>query len=297
MVIDVHSHLFMEIYQCDNLPKSTSGLKNFDLSDILKKISKSGIENIVVVVQDGSNTNKICLGSNLLAADLQSKSMGKFIGIGSFEPLDIYDNLNIESLDKLEYFIEKMKLKGLFFSPSYQRFSLCNCKIYPFYLKAYDFNIPLYFHLAALASPAKLSPLEYGQIHLLDQIAIDFPKLKINIEHMGFPWTEELFAIMEHAENIYTDISEIIMRRPYVTARNLALAKEYKVIDRVMYGSDYLGSNITEYLNKIEKETDWIKFELNNIIKKFGWPAISDKELDGILLNNALQFFNGTLSY
>ncbi len=56
-----------------------------------------------------------------------------------------------------------------------------------------------------------------------------------------------------------------------------------------MYGSDYLGSDISEYLDKLKKETDWIKFNLNCIIKKFGWPTLSDKELDGILLNNALK--------
>lgn len=38
---------------------------------------------------------------------------------------------------------------------------------------------------------------------LLDQIAIDFPKLKLLGSHIGVPWTDEMIAMAWKHENVY----------------------------------------------------------------------------------------------
>jgi predicted TIM-barrel fold metal-dependent hydrolase len=89
--------------------------------------------------------------------------------------------------------------------------------------------------------------MEYACPWLLDDIIIDFPDLRINVEYMGYPWTKELIAVMAHAPNVYDDISAMF-RRPTILAWKLVLAKEYGVINRVIYGTDYVGSDICHYL-------------------------------------------------
>jgi len=43
--------------------------------------------------------------------------------------------------------------------------------------------------------------------------------------------------------------SDLLPNRPLLLARNLGMAREYGVLDRVFYGSDYVGENIDEYMN------------------------------------------------
>ena len=40
------------------------------------------------------------------------------------------------------------------------------------------------------------------------------------------------------------------------------------------------------YFKKVRKETTWIKRDLNNILKRSGWPNLSDEEINGILREN-----------
>ena len=92
---------------------------------------------------------------------------------------------------------------------------------------------------------------------------IDFPALRINVEHMAYPWTEELCALMKRAPNVYTDVSELFAR-PTLLAWNLVLAKEYRVIDRVIWGSDYDvywhdDWDFSGYFCKVSTETEWLR--------------------------------------
>ena len=183
-------------------------------------------------------------------------------------------------------------MRGLLFTPPYEHYFIDDRRAYPFYLKALEFNIPLYVHQALQWSPpADFTPVEFAKISQIDHVTIDFPNLPINIEHMAFPWTQELLAIMAHAPNVYTDISDLF-RRPTILAWNLVMAKEYGVISRVMYGTDFVGLNTSQYFEQIIKETNWLKYELNKILKKSGWQTLSEEDINGILINNALKFFN-----
>ena len=42
---------------------------------------------------------------------------------------------------------------------------------------------------------------------LADDVARDFPNLKINLSHTGWPWTAELCSMLWRHPNVYGDIS------------------------------------------------------------------------------------------
>lgn len=290
MFIDVHSHMFQDRYPCDNLPKNVDQLEEIDLNKFLRELDKNRIKYVVTLAQDMTRPWNGWLGSNALAADLQKKSKGGMIGIAGAEPLDQHDRLNAERLSDFESCVKENGLKGLLLTPPYGHYFVNDRRAYPFYAKAVELNVPVYIHQAAqFFPPANFTPLEYGRVWLLDSIAIDFPTLYINVEHMAFPWTQELLALMAHAPNVYTDISALF-GRPTVLAWNLVMAKEYGVIDRVMYGSDYVGNNIPEYITQVMKETEWCRSQLDQIMKRAGWPTLTEKEIVGILLDNAVEF-------
>ncbi|MEO0746366.1 MAG: amidohydrolase family protein, partial [Pseudomonadota bacterium] len=49
--------------------------------------------------------------------------------------------------------------------------------------------------------------LKYSNPMHLDDVAVDFPDLKIVMAHPSFPWTEEGLAVAQHKPNVYYDMS------------------------------------------------------------------------------------------
>jgi predicted TIM-barrel fold metal-dependent hydrolase len=73
-------------------------------------------------------------------------------------------------------------------------------------------------------------------IPYIDDLAADFPDLKIICLHPAYPWQDEAIAMAIHKPNIFFDLSGWSPR--YFPE---ALKKEIKgrLKDRVMFGSDY----------------------------------------------------------
>ncbi|QQM30679.1 amidohydrolase [Martelella lutilitoris] len=49
--------------------------------------------------------------------------------------------------------------------------------------------------------------LKYSNPMYLDDVAVDFPDLKIIAAHPSFPWQEEALAVAQHKPNVYIDLS------------------------------------------------------------------------------------------
>lgn len=292
MIIDAHSHMFQDEYHNTAPPQKIDEVEGIDVERFVEELDKGEIRCVVTLAQDMTKSWEGYLGSNSLAADLQEKSHGRLIGIAGAKPLDKYDRFNWDNYKDFEYSIRERGLKGLLFTPPYEHFFINDRRAYPFYAKATELNVPLYVHQATqYVPPADFTPLEYGRAWLLDHIAIDFQELRILAEHMAFPWTQELLAMMSHAPNVYTDFSALI-RRPTLLAWNLVMAKEYGVLDRVMYGTDYVGISVDEYMRQITDEVNWVRGQLNPTLERAGWPTLTEDEIGGLLCGNAASFLD-----
>ena len=53
----------------------------------------------------------------------------------------------------------------------------------------------------------RLVRLKYSNPMYLDDVAVDFPDMKIILAHPSFPWTEEGLAVAQHKPNVYYDMS------------------------------------------------------------------------------------------
>ena len=59
-----------------------------------------------------------------------------------------------------------------------------------------------------------LGPSEPGRpIPYLDNVALDFPDLRIVGGHIGFPWTSEMISLATKYQNVYIDTSAYKVRR------------------------------------------------------------------------------------
>lgn len=98
-------------------------------------------------------------------------------------------------------------------------------------------------------------PSEFGRpIPYLDDVAREFPDLKIVGGHVGFPWTNEMLALAMKYPNVYIDTSAYVCKRyPQELVRPIAAIPPRAAIltlsqvtymranpkHRVMFGSNY----------------------------------------------------------
>lgn len=79
--------------------------------------------------------------------------------------------------------------------------------------------------------------LKYGRpIPYLDDLAADFPNLQIVAAHPGWPWTEEVLAMVTHKPNVYMDLSGW---RPKHLPPSILSALKRGLADWALFGTDY----------------------------------------------------------
>jgi predicted TIM-barrel fold metal-dependent hydrolase len=106
------------------------------------------------------------------------------------------------------------------------------------YATAQRLGMPLMIHTGTSAFPGARSRL--GDPMLVDDVAVDFPELRIIMAHGGRPlWPEESFFLARRHRNVYIDLSGIPARRiPQLFPRLDAIS------GKVLYGSDWPGPGV-----------------------------------------------------
>ena len=296
-IIDGHSHMYQKHATVDKLKKSVNDIEGFDIDLLLKRLDEVGVSHFQIMSQSMERIRGMWLGSNELSAEIQKLAPTRIIAFAAAEPLDAQDRLHTKQLEELDDLVKNKGIKGLLLTPGYGYYYANDKRIYPFYEKAVELDIPVYFHHSHQFGPPKNCPLKYCRVTFLDDLTIDFPELRFDVEHMGYPWTEELLCIMARSPNVYTDFAMFIdpylgKGRRLLLARNLAMAREYGVLDRVFYGSDYVGENVDEYIDLLRREISYIKTGLNPDLQAQGYTPLTEEEIDGFLSGNVLGLWN-----
>jgi predicted TIM-barrel fold metal-dependent hydrolase len=295
-IVDGHSHMYQTRANSDELKRSADEIEGFDIDALLLRLDAIEVSQFQTMPQEMSRIRGQWLGSNELSADIQRRAPTRAISYAAAEPLDAEGVLNTARLEAIEQAIVDGELKGVLLTPPYGHYYSNDRQIYPFYEKAIELDVPVYFHHSHMFGAPENCPLKYARIWLLDDVAIDFPSLRFNVEHMGYPWTEELLAIMARSPNVYTDIAMFIepyvgVGRPLLLARNLGMAREYGVLDRVFYGSDYVGDDVDEYICLLQREITHVRDELGRNMERLGYPPLSGQEVEGLLRENVLRLW------
>ena len=126
-----------------------------------------------------------------------------------------------------------MGFRGLKLYPTYQHFFPNQREIYPLYEKAVELDIPVMFHTGS--SIYRNSKLKYGDPLHLDEVASDFPELKIIMAHSGRGfWYERAFFLSRLHKNLYMEISGLPPHKLLQYFPELE-----KNADKVIFGSDW----------------------------------------------------------
>jgi uncharacterized protein len=132
-------------------------------------------------------------------------------------------------------------VRGFKFHPSLQAFHPNDQMAYPLYEALQELGMVALFHSGQTGIGAGLSGgagirLKYANPMALDDVAADFPDLRIVIAHPSFPWQEEALAVATHKPNVHIDLSGWSPKYfpPILVRYANTLLRE-----KVLFGSDY----------------------------------------------------------
>lgn len=132
-------------------------------------------------------------------------------------------------------------VRGFKFHPSLQAFHPDDRMAYPLYEALQELEMVALFHSGQTGIGVGLRGgagirLKYANPMALDDVAADFPDLKIVIAHPSFPWQEEALAVATHKPNVYIDLSGW---SPKYFPPLLVRYANTLLRDKVLFGSDF----------------------------------------------------------
>ena len=139
-------------------------------------------------------------------ASLVERFPNRFVGIASvnlFKPMD--------AVRELRRCVNELGFKGLRIVQWLWNLPPTDRRYYPLYAECIDLDIPVCLQVG---HTGPLCPSEPGRpIPYIDEVALEFPELRMVCGHIGYPWTTEMIAVATKHTNVYIDTSAYIARR------------------------------------------------------------------------------------
>ncbi len=144
-------------------------------------------------------------------------------------------NLRANPAQELERLVTTEGFRGLKLYPTYHHFYTNDPAVYPMYAVAQSLGIPVMVHTGS--SVFRGARLKYGDPLPLDDVAVDFPNLKIVMAHSGRGvWDDRAFFLARMHENVYMEIAGLPPQRL------LEYFPEFeRNADKIIFGSDWPG--------------------------------------------------------
>jgi len=137
--------------------------------------------------------------------------------------------------------VEEHGVRGFKFHPSIQGISPNDPTAYPLYEVMEQLGVPALFHTGQTGIGAGVPGgggirLKHSDPMLVDDVAVDFPELRIILAHPSFPWQDEALAVATHKPYVYIDLSGW---SPKYFPPQLVRYANSLLQDKVLFGSDY----------------------------------------------------------
>lgn len=166
--------------------------------------------------------------SNDEVAGFVAAAPDRFVGVGS---VDI--SKPMAAMREVRRCTGELGFKGIRVLPWLWEVPPTDRRFYPVYAACIEAGVPF---CTQIGHTGPLMPSEVGRPIYLDQVAIDFPELRIVAGHIGYPWTDEAVAVATKHENVFIDTSAYTIPRYPRQIVDYLLGPGRR---KVLFGSNY----------------------------------------------------------
>ncbi|MFQ5425109.1 MAG: amidohydrolase family protein [Phycisphaerae bacterium] len=196
----------------------------------------------------------------------------KLIGFAGIDPTNLH-----EAMDDLQRAHGESGIGGITVSPAAQDFHPADSRAVQVFAEAERLRMPVLLHQGIHFASA--SKMDFARPVLFDEVARDFPDLKLVIAHLGYPWVEECIVLLGRHRNVYADISAML-HQPWQAYNALLSAHQYGVMDKLLFGSDFPFGSATAAIEAL--------FRLNQLVTGTNLPTVPRQFLAAIVERDAL---------
>lgn len=298
--IDTHAHFGNEamlnlertsqvnplVKEIDNIRETVGYKSMFDESTSLETLIEEMDRNMIEIAWLHQLSFKEVLGYDVLTNEEIQKAIEKYP-----ERLKGFAGIDPRKKDapkELEYAIKDMGLHGFKMNPNdFGGYFLDDREVcYPLYEKALELDIPVSIHTGI--TPGPMFRMKHNNPLQLDDVAVDFPELTIFVEHIGFPWQDLTYNMVQRHKNMYITITAVanIMIHKSEALFYMEMAKMLGMIgsERILWGSDWTATpNIREVLDF------FMHAEVPFPVQMMKGPTLTDDRVADIVYMNAVR--------
>jgi len=137
--------------------------------------------------------------------------------------------------------VENFGVRGFKFHNIAQNVSPSDRVGYPIYEVIDHYKLPAIFHTGHSGMGTGMRGgggmrLKFGQPMLVDDVAVDFPDMKIILAHPSWPWVDESLSMALHKENVFIDLSGW---SPKYFAPQIIQYANTQLRNKMLFGSDF----------------------------------------------------------
>jgi predicted TIM-barrel fold metal-dependent hydrolase len=145
------------------------------------------------------------------------------------------------ALSQVKKAVKELGLLGFHFHPIMQHFAVSDTQYYPMFELINELKAAVMIDVGTTGMGAGMpgghgAVIRHAHPSHIDQLAADFPDMKIIMAHPGWPWVEETTAVALHKGNVYWEMSGWA---PKYFPGNLKVDMRGRLQDKIMFGSDY----------------------------------------------------------
>lgn len=277
MIVDCHTHIFefpghiSEAFSAEANSLSRGKPVNMHVPP---ERHWAGMKNVDKAIVFGMRAFHCGIVSpNEYIADYVKAHPEKLIGFAAVDPMR--DNVR----EVLEHAIDGLKLRGVKLAPIYQNIHPLDERMLPVYEFCEKRNLPILIHQGTTFP--RIAPLKYSLPILLEDVALKHPGLKMIIAHMGHPWVDETIVLIRKQPNFYADISALHYR-PWQFYNALIIAKEYGVLHKLLFGSDFPFTTPDATIESL--------LRFNRMTEGTNLPKLAEEEIQMIIHSPTLKY-------
>ena len=137
--------------------------------------------------------------------------------------------------------IENHGVKGFKFHGIAQNAHPADRMAYPIYEVINEYKLPAIFHTGHSGMGTGMRGgggmrLKYGEPMLIDDVAVDFPDMKIILAHPSWPWVDQSLSMALHKDNVFIDLSGW---SPKYFPKQVIQYANTQLKHKMMFGSDF----------------------------------------------------------
>ena len=222
----------------------------------------------VILNADDETTSGAVPAPNDALAQAERDHPDVFFAFGAVDPWK-----GAAAIRELRRCKEELGIRGIGeFNPGRQHFYPNDRHFYPIWEECQRLGLIVLFHTGTLGAGAGKPggmgfKLKYTRpIPALDDLAADFPELRIVAAHPGWPWHLESLALVQHKANVWLDLSG--------------------------WAPKYLPSEVVHYTNSLISDkvlfaTDWPAIDTDRYIAEFKELGLKPEVRERVLRENA----------